>query len=134
MYKTKYRDHIFATVPSLVSGYHQEQAIAADISSFNQGWAHGNPGPHSHPATPKKVQAASKVGREGGQKPQGTVGQPQRAQSQHWDAAQDGYETINRYQHLKAKNHGAETLNQACCLSSPPPPPAPPVIFSGKAV
>ena len=79
---------------------------------------HGNPGPRSHPTTTKKVQATSKVCPEGGQKLQGTSGQPQRAQRQCLGASQDGYETTNRYP-LEAKNQGAETLNQACCQSPP---------------
>ena len=86
---------------------------------------HGNPGPRSHPTTSKKVKATSNVCQKGGQKPQGTPGQPQRAQHQCLGASQDGYETTNRYP-LEARNQGAETLNQACCLSPPPPPPTPP--------
>ena len=86
---------------------------------------HGDPGPRSHPTTTKKVQSTSKICRDGGQKTQGTSGQPQRAQRQCLDASQVWYETINRYP-LEAKNQGAETLNQACCRSPPPPPPTPP--------
>ena len=78
---------------------------------------HGNRGPCSHPTTTKKVQPTSKVCGEGGQKPQVSSGQHQRAQRQCLDASQDGYETTNRYP-LEARNQGAETLNQACCLTT----------------
>ena len=81
---------------------------------------HGDPGPRSHPTTTKKVQSTSKICRDSGQKTQGTSGQ--RAQRQCLDASQVWYETINRYP-LEAKNQGAETLNQACCVSPLPPPP-----------